>query len=481
MKRSELFFTALLLPVDWVMVVLGFVAAYFLRLKTGHVDFYWPFDQYINFVVTISMLWIPIFALAGMYSLKRIGRFWDQLSSAVVGVAGGTMLVIAWPFLTRQEFFSRLVVLYLFVLALLLVATGRWLVGRIQRFLYQRGVGVHRVLFVGTNEIAADLVKRFRTDSGFGMRVVGLLQVAETSQIAPGLEREKILGLVRDLGVLKSLDEIDEIIVADSDIPRQTLLGLVAIAEERGITFKVSPTLLDVYSSNIISTELAGLPILEYRRTPLEGWGRIWKRVFDIVVSTVLIVIFSPLMLLTAVAIKLEDWRGKIFFSELDDGSPYQRIGQFGKPFKYFKFRSMKPKTHSMRYAELADRNVRHGPLVKIPDDPRITRVGKVIRKLSLDELPELFLVFAGKMSLVGPRPHQPEEVARYLPHQRRVLLIKPGITGLAQISGRSELDFDEEVRLDTYYIENWSPWLDIKILFKTPFAVVASRKRAAS
>lgn len=153
------------------------------------------------------------------------------------------------------------------------------------------------------------------------------------------------------------------------------------------------------------------------------------------------------------------------------------RIGEGATPFHYFKFRSMKQDTHWQRYKELAKHDLRKGdPLVKIKADPRVTHVGKIIRKWSIDELPELVLVFLGRMSLVGPRPHLPEEVEKYKPHHRQVLAIKPGITGMAQISGRSDLDFDEEVRLDIWYIENWSLWLDLSILLKTPLAVVTHR-----
>jgi lipopolysaccharide/colanic/teichoic acid biosynthesis glycosyltransferase len=164
-------------------------------------------------------------------------------------------------------------------------------------------------------------------------------------------------------------------------------------------------------------------------------------------------------------------------FSKKDDGTHLSRVGEGGKPFNYFKFRSMIPYSDSMRYNELAQKNVRtDGPMVKIKDDPRVTKVGRFIRRWSIDELPELFLVFAGKMSLVGPRPHLPEEVAKYENHHKKSLTIKPGITGLAQISGRSDLLFEEEVKLDVYYIENWNLLLDLSILLKTPWAVIRSR-----
>jgi lipopolysaccharide/colanic/teichoic acid biosynthesis glycosyltransferase len=222
--------------------------------------------------------------------------------------------------------------------------------------------------------------------------------------------------------------------------------------------------------------DIAGIPVVEVKKTPLDGWGRIIKRSFDIVVSFIIIIFISPIMLITVVLIKLDSF-GPVFFSRKDDGSLLYRVGQGGRLIRYFKFRSMIPGADSMRYSELADKNVRMGgPMVKIKDDPRVTRIGKFIRRFSIDELPELFLVLKGDMSLVGPRPHLPEEVARYEHHHKKVLTIKPGITGFAQVSGRSDLSFEDEVKLDTYYIENWSLLMDIAILFKTPLAVFKSR-----
>lgn len=223
--------------------------------------------------------------------------------------------------------------------------------------------------------------------------------------------------------------------------------------------------------------EVAGTPVVEVKRTPLEGWGRIVKRIMDIIGASFLIILFSPVLITTTILIKL-DSKGSILFSYKDDGEPLYRVGQGGKLFHYYKFRSMIPGSDHMRYDELAENNMRNdGPLVKIQNDPRITRVGKFIRRWSIDELPELFLVLVGKMSLVGPRPHLPEEVAKYARHHKKTLTIKPGITGLAQISGRSDLSFEEEVKLDTYYIENWSILLDLSILLRTPLAIIKARK----
>ena len=235
---------------------------------------------------------------------------------------------------------------------------------------------------------------------------------------------------------------------------------------------------MSIQKTNIEVQSAVGIPIITLKPTPLDGWGGILKRLFDIVGALFGLIIFSPIFLIIAIAIKL-DSKGTIIFKYLDDGSRVKRVGEKGELFNFYKFRSMYPNTHNLRYTELADQNVREGsPMVKIKDDPRITKVGKFIRKTSLDELPQLWNVLKGEMSLVGPRPHLPEEVAKYKNHHKFVLSLKPGITGLAQISGRSNLDFEKEIQLDTYYIETWSIWLDIKIIIKT-FGVVLFGKDA--
>jgi exopolysaccharide biosynthesis polyprenyl glycosylphosphotransferase len=235
---------------------------------------------------------------------------------------------------------------------------------------------------------------------------------------------------------------------------------------------------VQVQRTNIEMNSISGIPLLSLKPTSLDGWGRVVKRIFDIFGAAIGLIILSPVFLITAIAIKL-DSKGTIIFKYLDDGSRVKRVGEHGKLFNFYKFRSMHPNTHNLRYTELAKLNQREGtPMVKIKNDPRVTRVGKFIRNTSIDELPQLWNVLKGDISLVGPRPHLPEEVAKYDKHHKFVLSIKPGITGLAQISGRSDLDFEREIQLDTYYIENWSIWMDIKIILKT-FAVVFAGKAA--
>ena len=252
----------------------------------------------------------------------------------------------------------------------------------------------------------------------------------------------------------------------------------VEFASDHHITFKYSADLFSTIATNLSVSELSGIPIVELRRTRLYGWGRIGKRIFDFVAALILIILFSPIFLLSALIILLETGRPVIYKNE--------RVGQNGKNLWLYKFRSMYQKYCTgpqfgsvgeealKKERELiATQSVKGGPVYKIKNDPRITRFGRIIRRFSVDELPQFFNVLIGNMSLVGPRPHQPREVAQYQKHHRIVFAIKPGVTGLPQISGRSNLSFEEEIKLDTYYIENWSVFMDLIILIKTPFVVL--------
>ncbi len=225
-----------------------------------------------------------------------------------------------------------------------------------------------------------------------------------------------------------------------------------------------------------------GEPIIEFQHTPLDGWGKVLKRGFDIVAGFVLTLFLSPIMLLIAILIKIEDPDGPIIYTN-------ERVGENGERIPVFKFRYMQWKwcinkdnpnfEQALEYEKqlIAERSVRGGPLYKIKDDPRKTRIGAIIERYSLDELPQFFNVLRGEMSLVGPRPHQKREVEKYSEYHRRLLTIKPGITGMAQVAGRSDLDFEDEYRLDVFYIENWSLWLDIILCFKTAGALIRRRK----
>lgn len=469
MKRAELFFTLLLLPVDFLAIVLAGTAAYFLRFhplftSVRPVVFDLTFENYLSVVIPVAFIWLAVFALSGLYSTRRraIG---SEMSRVALACSSAMAAVFAILFFSRTFFDSRFIAVAGWLLSIVFVGAARLSVRVLQRLLLRAGVGEHRIVLIGETRGAEILSELFARRTEMGLRVVATYP-AFTKAIPEKIRK------------LKRLDGVDEVWLADPEASRDVALDLLAFTDTEHLGFTYTADFFSAAVGRSVQHSYAGIPVVEVQKTPLDGWGAIYKRAFDIVGSIILIVLGSPFMLLEALAIVI-DSGFPIFWSKLDDGKPVMRVGQGGKPFRYFKFRSMKPGTHQMRYKELAHLDTRQGPLVKTKDDPRITRVGGFIRKTSLDEFSEFFLVLVGNMSLVGPRPHLPEEVDKYEPHQRKVLTVKPGITGLAQISGRADLAFEEEVALDVRYIEHWSPWLDILILLKTPMAVF-SRKGAS-
>jgi exopolysaccharide biosynthesis polyprenyl glycosylphosphotransferase len=477
MKRSELFFGFLLVPVDAVAVLAAFAVAYAIRSRAEVVAI-WPFDEFLRFIVALLPLWTAVFALEGLYNVRTTRRGLDELRGITLGVLSGIMLVVAWLFLTRTFFFSRLVILYALGFAILFVAAGRWAVRALQRWLYRANIGVHRIALVGANDTTYTLVEELARNRSLGYHVVGCFTATQPPR--GGYRGLPLLGSIERFAKQVRSLAIDDLVIADPTLTNDQLLALIETCEQERIDVRQAPSFVGVRTLRFDVTDLAGVPILEYHRTPLDGWGRIAKRFVDVVVASIGLIILSPLFLLIAIAVTL-DSRGPIFYRNT-------RIGEGAAAFETLKFRTMQVALSTgdgyggagaLRYerALIRQRNTRQGALYKIADDPRVTRVGRWLRRFSLDEFPQLWNVVKGEMSLVGPRPHQPREVARYEPWQRKLLSVKPGITGLAAVSGRSDIDFDDEARLDMSYIERWSPWEDVKILLRTPLAVIQPRK----
>ncbi len=474
MKRFEIFFGIVKIPVDFISTVLAFFVAYQLRLVTEPITgIAKPIDysilptinEYLNFSINAAIALVVIFALGKMYGLKSTFRFPKEIRKTFILCGIWAMGMITYFFFTRTFPFSRLAILYSWVLTIIFLIIGRAAIRLIQRIFLNAGIGKRKLIFIGSGNIADEIYKNIRTNKYYN--ILGI--IGETSAHS----KLKILGPTNELEEIIKKYKPDEIIQTKSQLGEKQDEEILEFCELNHINYRFIPDLLDVRRTNIAIETIGGIPIINIKPTPLDGWGKVYKRLLDIIGALFGFIVFSPIFLLTTLAIKI-DSRGPILFSRLDDGSPAKRIGQYGKPFRFYKFRSMKNKTDSLRYNELAENNLRKdGPLVKIANDPRVTRVGKFIRRYSVDELPQLWNVLVGNMSLVGPRPHLPEEVANYKTHHHFVLNIKPGLTGMAQISGRSDLNFEDEVKLDRFYIENWSIWMDLKIIFRTLVVVL--------
>ncbi|MDP2837956.1 MAG: sugar transferase [Candidatus Moranbacteria bacterium] len=471
MKRSEIFFSAIQVPVDFLMIVLAASSAYFLRglpMFQGYVSrvFNISFQDYIVFSLQVAPLFLITIAFEGLYTMRTTRSFSKEVYGVMRAVTLGLVILIVAVFLNREWFSSRFVIVVGWALAVLYIVVARFLVQRIQKwFLVRKDVGIHRVLLIGTNQKMYVLRKLLTRNKHMGYRVVDMIDTASVSYIKDIRERKGI----------------DEIIVGDPTLTDDEQEKLFDYCQINNITYKYFPTTLQTqaYSMKIFNGE----PIIEFQHTPLDGWGRVIKRTYDIVAGFFLTVLFGPIMLIVALLIKLEDSDGPIIYKN-------ERIGENGQKFFVYKFRYMQWKycvTKENPYMKeaiefekqlIAERNVRKGGILyKIKDDPRKMKVGAWIERFSLDELPQFFNVLQGTMSLVGPRPHQEREVDRYSEYHRRLLTMRPGVTGMAQVSGRSDLAFEDEYLLDVFYIENWSVWLDIIICFKTARALLRRRK----
>ncbi len=471
MKPLEILFGVLRIPLDFLLTIGAFFLAYQIRLTTDLIpgiqlpikpSTFPKFNEYFLIATIAAFALIIVFAFSNLYSLKRPEPLNKQISRILISSIIWLFGIITYYFLVRTFPFSRLALLQSWFFAFFLVSAGRAILQWIQNKLYRKGIAQTKVLLLGESNITAELALHFFKNPQY--KCVGYLETENKNIITA-----RYLGTFQELDQIIKKHHIEKIIQCKDHITPNQEGTLLDYCRENQLEYSFIPDQLEMQRTNIDIETSHGIPIITFNPTPLDGWSRVIKRAFDLFGALALTVVLSPFLIVIAILIKVDDPKGTIIFKFLDDGTRVKRVGQKGKLFKFYKFRTMKPKTHNLRYTELSHLDTRKdGPMVKIKNDPRVTKIGKFLRKTSLDELPGLFNVLKGEMSLVGPRPHLPEEVKNYKNHQRFVLTVKPGITGMAQISGRSDLDFDQEVKLDTYYIENWDPILDIKILLRT-------------
>lgn len=468
MRRADLAFAVLFVPLDYLALLIAASFAYSLRFApwlTAYipVQFALTYREYISTAMIVALVYLLVFALSNLYAIRPKGGMLHEALRVAISSSAAMAAVLAVAFFSRELFDSRFIILAAWGLSILFVSGERIITRFAQRMLRLLGIDITSLVVIGKTKTSQNLIETLNTHPSWGYRVI-----LNIPHFTPEIEKK--------LRAMRRNDRIDGMLIANPDAPREEVLALKTFSDNEHLSFLYSADLFAGSTLRPITHSFGDSPVIEVPKTPLDGWGAIYKRLFDIVGALFLIICTLPIQIIVALALFIEQ-PGDIFFRKLPSGKPVTRVGQHGKSFHYLKFRSMVKNAHAYRFdPEFLEKygNMREGtPLFKLAHDPRVTRVGSFIRKFSLDELPEFYLVLFGKMSLVGPRPHLPEEVDVYKPQERRVLTIKPGITGLPQISGRANLDFETEVRLDMHYIENWSPWLDIAILLKTPFAVL--------
>lgn len=456
---------------DVVLINLAFATAYWVRY-----DLQWfravdpandaPFQVYIPFALVLTVLLMIAYKLGGVYDQPRSASWLDEVYALVGGTTTGIVIVTAITFWFRPLVYSRLMFLWAGGMIVTLLSLSRLIKRWIWESRMRQGIGVDRVLIVGAGEVGRRLMRNIVAQPELGYQVVGFVD-DDPDKNRTDIGRFKALGGIDNLPRVVQEEAIDEVIITLPWMYHRKILGIMRQCEREQVRARIVPDLFQLALSRVDIEDLGGIPIIGVKEISITGWNLALKRAGDLVVSLAGLILLSPLMLLISAAIKL-DSPGPILFKQI-------RVGKGGRRFVFYKFRSMHQGAEEER-PQLTDRDEVVGPTFKIRHDPRCTRVGRFLRRTSLDELPQLYNVLRGEMSLVGPRPAIPLEVEQYQEWHRKRLEIWPGITGLWQVSGRSQLTFDEMCLLDIYYLENWSPLLDLKIALKTIPAVLAGR-----
>jgi exopolysaccharide biosynthesis polyprenyl glycosylphosphotransferase len=451
------------LVTDALLINVAFIIAYWLRYDlqlfravdpANNV----PYRVYLPLVAILTILVLLASRREGAYNLRRGRPLFDDLYGVVNATTTAIMLMVVLVFFYRRLFYSRMIFIYAGILIIILLGLARVARAMIMTRLRQAGHGVDRVLIVGAGEVGRAVMRNLMAQPELGYRVVGFLD-DDPDKGTTDMGPFKALGPVENLPQVLATHAIDQVIITLPWQYHRKTVRLVAESERAGVKARVVPDLFQLSLGQVDVEAINGIPLISVKESSLTGLNLALKRAFDILLSSLAILCLWPLGLLIALAIKL-DSPGPVLFKQ-------PRAGRHGKPFTVYKFRSMYQNAES-ELEKLRDLNEAVGPMFKIRDDPRRTRVGRFIRQTSLDELPQLINVLRGEMSLVGPRPALLNEVAQYQDWHRKRLEVLPGITGLWQVSGRSDLSFDEMVMLDIYYAENWSLGLDLRILLRT-------------
>ncbi len=458
---------------DLLATAVSFLLAYGIRVWAGQSHWFglrgiYPFSAYLPVFAAIVVL-IPLLGyLLNAYQQVELKRPRDVATDAVKMVALGMLALFTGMFFFQSQYVSRGLLLMFVALQFFLLAGSRWTLLAAGAWLRTRPENRRHFVIVGTSQSAGELASLLEEGANLGLELRAFACIGpEKPAPAAELRRSYPVMPVEKLPELLHSHVVDEVLFA---VRREELAGLETLmqqCEQEGIHMRMQLDFLPQGFNHVFVEHLGQIPLLSFASSPQNDFALAFKRLVDLTVAAVSLVVLSPLFLLLALLIKLTS-RGPVFYRQT-------RCGLGGRRFQLLKFRSMVANAHQL-LPHLEKFNERDGPAFKMRNDPRCTSVGRWMRVLSLDELPQLWNVLLGHMSLVGPRPPLPDEVDQYQPWQRRRLRMRPGMTCLWALEGRSQLRFDSWVRLDLLYIDNWSVWLDFKILLKTIPAVLSGR-----
>ncbi|MBA3824597.1 MAG: sugar transferase [Ktedonobacterales bacterium] len=477
-ERQQRWHTAALVAYDALMVNIGFLIAYYLRFVVfGGVIFAGSgvyvqaaLGDLLAYQAALTAAMLLLLAARGMYRLRATRTLLQQGSILFVASTTCFASFSIYDYLFRATQYelvkdTRAIVVFTWLAAMVVPFMGRLALVVSIALLHRIGLLRTRLLVIGGGRAAKVVMQHFAALPGLGFRVLGFIPDAANGTEDFG--RFKALGELADCARVLRGYRVGEVIIALPAPARGQLARAIAACEEAGIPFHLVPDIHNLSLARVDLEAFEGIPMLRVRRGAEMGWQFACKRALDCVIAVTTLTVGLPIWALLALIIRL-DSPGPLIYRQ-------QRIGQGGVPFTSYKFRSMVMGADTHK-ADLAAENAAGRGLFKLKRDPRCTRVGRWLRRMSLDEVPQLWNVLRGEMSIVGPRPPLPEEVARYEDWERRRLDLPPGLTGLWQVRGRSDIGFDEMVLMDIFYVENWSFRLDVEILLKTIPVVLFSR-----
>ena len=473
-RRNSKLYSFILMLVDALVLLIAFASAYIIRTQIDHRPLLQEVfaQDYLLSALIIVPFWIAIFALVGLYQPKTYNRRLLEWSKIAVGVFIGILLVIGWEYVSDRNIFpARLVAVYALVGTFVLIVLEREVMRLIRTLSYRYGRGIRRVLIIGSSGATSDIAVSLANTRKSGHAVVA---IAGPKKILP--DSSHALHFSTPEAALKQIKELGITSIIQTDLyenpdRNQTILSA---AQANHIDYSFIPAESEFYSGKNTVDVFLGYPMITVYQTPLVGWGSIVKRIFDFVLSLIGSIILLPFFLIIVIIIKLTD-PGPAFYVS-------KRLSRFSQPIGLIKFRSMgaqygsKDAAEEFRAMGREDLAVEYEKNRKVENDPRITPFGRFLRATSIDELPQIFNVLKGDISLVGPRPILPQEVKMAKGRTALLHSVKSGMTGLWQVSGRSELSFEDRIELELFYAQNWTFWLDIKILFKTVWVVLKGR-----
>lgn len=458
-SRLEIYLPLLTLLSDAAAIFSAFLSSYYIRFGFEPFLKFFPVTKgvpelhgYILFALLIIPVWLIVFQTRKMYRIRRNVFVFDEFFVIIKCVTIGMLFAMGMVFILKGDFpYSRLVFALIWATSIVFITIGRYVILKIEKNLYNKGLGMCNVAVLGTNEMAAGIYDKFRSDKFAGYEVLGYFDYPEALSNEMG-ERHR-LGALHDVPSRIRELNIEKLFISIPSTQHEVLEELFRLCEGINVEFMYSPDFVDLITSRMKIEEVDGVPFMRLKKIPMNAWNRMLKRAFDIAFSLLFILILSPVLLVISLLVKITS-HGPLFYKQ-------ERVGLDGKKFMILKFRSMRIDAE------------KSGPQMAKRDDDRYTPIGKFIRKYSLDELPQFFNVLGGSMSIVGPRPEREffintmkESIRRYLERHR----VKCGITGWAQVNGArgSDSSMQQRIDYDIYYIENWSIAFDMKIIFKT-------------